>query len=165
MRRYPSSFSRTIKPHLRGFNNPAKKTLDFVQQPVLVCLLTALASTAILSTKEDDLTMTPTKNEAFVSVPISSSIYNELVIRKGTPDADVADWIENVVQDYLDRTEDEGYWSEAYYEWRAENKDLEAFAEQYGDPAKGYHWAPVFLPNGTKLAMNYKGRQYSAESR
>jgi hypothetical protein len=100
----------------------------------------------------------------FVCVPIAASIYNELVIRRGSPDVDVAGWIGNVVQDYLERTADDD-WSEQYYQWRAATKDLEGFAEEYGDPAKGYHWAPLFLPNGTRISMNYKGRQYNAEVR
>jgi hypothetical protein len=102
---------------------------------------------------------------AVVCVPLDASIYNEFVIRRGTPDVDVAAWIENVVMDYLDRTADDGEWSEQYYQWRSSTEDLEAFAKEYGDPTKGYHWDPIFLPNGTKLAMNYKSRQYHAEVR
>ncbi len=102
---------------------------------------------------------------AFVSVPIDVNIYNELVIRRGEPGVDVGGWIEDVVQDYLDRTADEGYWSEMYYEWRSSTQDLQTFAEQYGDPKEGYHWAHLFLPNGTKLKMSYKGKDHYAEVR
>lgn len=130
-------------------------------------LLTALYSTTILRAMKTLNTEVPSPRgqAAFVSVPIDVSIYNEFVIRRGTPHVDVAAWIENIVQDYLDRTADDGTWSEQYYEWRSSTKDLAAFAEQYGDPAKGYHWATLFLPNGTKISMNYKGRQHNAEVR
>jgi len=110
-------------------------------------------------------TTTSAPQTAVVCVPLDASIYNEFVIRRGTPDVDVAGWIEDVVLDYLDRTADDGEWSEQYHEWRSSTKDLEAFAKEHGDPAKGYHWATLFLPNGTRLAMRYKGRQYHAEVR
>lgn len=102
--------------------------------------------------------------DSFICVPIDAAIYNELVIRRGTPDS-LSGMIEDIIQDFLDRTADEGYWSEQYYQWRASTKDLDSFAEEYGDPTKGYHWDPLFLPNGTKINMAYKGRQYDAEVR
>jgi len=99
---------------------------------------------------------------AFVCVPISAEIYNELVIRSGKPDVDVAGTIENVVNDFLDRTADDGDWSDAYYQWRSSTKNSKAFEAEFGDPKRGYQWGPLFLPNGTKLSMNYKGRTYHA---
>jgi hypothetical protein len=101
----------------------------------------------------------------FVCVPIDAEIYNEFVLRSGTVKKDVASWIEQVVQNYLDMTADDDQWSEQYYQWRASTKDLQAFTEEYGDPAKGYHWSPLFLPNGTKISMEYKDHQYGAEVR
>src|SRR5687767_11253514 len=101
-------------------------------------------------------------DENFICIPISSEVYNELVLRKGRPNTDVPSWIEQVVQNYLDSTADDKGWSEAYYEWRSQTHDLVAFTEKFGDPAKGYHWGRTFLPNGTKIAMKYKDQQYDA---
>jgi len=98
----------------------------------------------------------------FVCVPVRASIYNELVIRKGNPEVDVASWIENVVSDYLERTADDEMWSEQYYEWRASTEDIEGFKKEFGDPGKGYHWDRVFLPNGSRLTMTYRGTQHHA---
>lgn len=102
---------------------------------------------------------------AFVSVPIDARIYNELLIRHFKVDTNVAAWIQEIVQDYLDRTADEGYWSEQYHEWRASTTDLDAFVDKFGDPSGGYHWSSLFLPNGTKVSMSYKGKTYNAEVR
>ena len=109
------------------------------------------------------MTTNPTPN--FVCVPISVSLYNELVIRVGNPDKNVNVFIENVVGDYLARTANDEGWSEQYYEWRDSVEDREAFVSEYGDPARGYHWGSLFLPNGTRISMDYKGRQYHAEVR
>ncbi|SEO24719.1 hypothetical protein SAMN05216404_11528 [Nitrosospira multiformis] len=95
-----------------------------------------------------------------VFVPISSEIYNEFVLRYGDARADVASTIENVVADYLERTKDEQYWGEQYLAKRDAERIL---GEALGDPDKGYQWLAIFLPNGTKLKMAYKGRDYYAE--
>jgi hypothetical protein len=34
--------------------------------------------------------------------------------------------------------------------------DREAFAKELGNPKEGYHWAPVYLPNGTSIRMEYE---------
>ncbi|MBK7929808.1 MAG: hypothetical protein IPJ98_20725 [Bryobacterales bacterium] len=66
--------------------------------------------------------------------------------------------------DYLDRTQADE-WSPAYSSWLASTGDLDAFRKEYGDPQLGYHWGTLFLPNGTKISMNYKGRVHAAEVR
>jgi hypothetical protein len=96
-----------------------------------------------------------------VFVPIPSEIYNELVLRYGDARADVASTIENVVSDFLERTKDEQYWGEQYLAKRDAERMLEE--TDSGNPDKGYQWLTVFLPNGTKLKMAYKGRDYYAE--
>ena len=42
-----------------------------------------------------------------ISVPIDIDIYNEFILRSGKS-VNVAGWIENIVADYLERTEGEG---------------------------------------------------------
>lgn len=95
-----------------------------------------------------------------VFVPIPSEIYNEFVLRFGDARKDVAGTIEYVVSDYLERTKDEQYWGEQYLAARSAERMLDETVDSYGDPAKGYQWLTVFLPNGTKLKMAYKGLDY-----
>ena len=99
-----------------------------------------------------------------LGVQINTNIYAEFIIRSGKS-VDVANWIENIVQDYLDRTEgDDLIWSKAHAE-RAEAKLDENFESLYGDPDGSYQWGELFLRNGVKLRMNYKSRNYYAEVR
>jgi hypothetical protein len=103
----------------------------------------------------------------FVCVPIDKDIYNEFILRTGES-RDVASWIENIVIDFLDRTEDDpGIWSEEYFDRRAVHGAylLGVEKESYGDPTKGYQWQNLFLKNGTKLRMSYKGEDYFADVR
>lgn len=104
-------------------------------------------------------------NDNVICVPIDASIYNELVLRCADPNKDVTAWIGNVLSNYLQFSEDDPKWSDAYHQWRAGAKDLDAFADKYGDPKRGYQWGPLFLPNGTKISMNYRGRTHHAEVR
>lgn len=101
-------------------------------------------------------------NTHIVFIPLPAEIYNELVLRFGDARKDIAGTIECVVSDYLERTKDEQYWGEQYLTIR----DAERMRDEaggYGDAAKGYQWLAVFLPNGTRLKMAYKGLDYYAE--
>ena len=99
-----------------------------------------------------------------VCVPISADLYNEFILRTGES-RDVASWIENIIEDFLDRTKDDHpAWSEAYYERLAEKEELSVLGN-VGPPNKGYHWQSVFLPNGSRLRMTYKGGEHFAEVR
>lgn len=91
-----------------------------------------------------------------ISIPIDSEIIGELYLRTGDPKVDTAGWIENVMRDYLERTSEDGNWSEAYYTYRESQSGSENFVAEFGDPKGGYHWAPLFLPNGTHIHMEYK---------
>jgi hypothetical protein len=95
-----------------------------------------------------------------ISIPIDSEIIGEMFLRAG-PSADVSGWIENVVRDYLERTANDE-WSDAYYTYRESQVGAEDFAAEFGDPKGGYHWAPLFLPNGTLIRMEYKRETFNA---
>ena len=97
---------------------------------------------------------------AKLAVPIDSEIIGELFLRAG-PTVDVGDWIENVVRDYLERTADDE-WSDAYYAYREQQAGAKDFAAEFGDPKGGYHWAPLYLPNGTLIRMEYKKEVFNA---
>ena len=91
-----------------------------------------------------------------IAVPLDSKIIGEMFLRIG-PTVDISDWIENVVRDYLERTADDtGKWSDAYNDYREAQIAPDDFAAEFGDPQGGYHWAPLFLPNGTLIRMEYK---------
>jgi hypothetical protein len=101
---------------------------------------------------------------AFVCVPIDASLYNELVIRVGDPNKDVTDIIDHAVRSFLERTADDE-WSEAYTIWRESEEPADEVRQMIGDPTKGVHWTPLFLPNGTKISMTYAGKVHDAEIR
>ncbi len=96
-----------------------------------------------------------------VCVPIDADMYAEFILRSGK-NVDVASFIENIVQDYLDRTEgDAAIWSNEHaVKFHAQLG--EDFEKTYGDPEGSYQWGDLFLENGTKIRMKYKGRHYFA---
>ena len=89
-----------------------------------------------------------------IAIAINSEIIGEMFLRAG-PKADISDWMENIVRDYLERTGDDE-WSDAYYVYRKSQVAVVDFEAEFGDPKGGYHWAPLFLPNGTLIRMEYK---------
>jgi hypothetical protein len=96
-----------------------------------------------------------------ICVPISTEIIYEMLLRSG-PKADISGWIENVVEAYLDRTENEEGWNDAYYEYLERQTGESDFKEKYGDATKGYRWQGIDLPNGTQLYMEYKREKHYA---
>ncbi len=99
----------------------------------------------------------------FVYVPLPADLYAELIRRSGR--ANVATYIENQVQNFLDSTEgDPDLWCEDYIERHAEAHS-DNFLEKFGTPTRGYQWQSVFLPNGTTLRMTYRGEAAHAEIR
>jgi hypothetical protein len=102
-------------------------------------------------------------NKNIVFVPIPSEIYNELVLRYGDIKTDVSGTIEYAVSDFLERTKDEDWWSEQYKNSRDADRMLDDLMKDSGDKNKGYQWLTVFLHNGTRLKMAYKGCDYYAE--
>jgi hypothetical protein len=95
---------------------------------------------------------------------MNASMYSELVLRVGDPDRDVTYLIEHAVRTFLDRTEDDE-WSEVYTIWKESQKPADDVRQRVGDPTKGVHWTPLFLPNGTKISMPYGGTTHDAEIR
>jgi len=96
-----------------------------------------------------------------ISIPFSVEIIYEMLLRSG-PKTDISTWIENVVMDYLERTEHNEGWQDAYYEYLDRQTGIADFREKFGDANKGYRWQSVDLPNGTQLYMEYKKKKYYA---
>ena len=96
-----------------------------------------------------------------LAVPIDSEIIGALFLRKG-PNADIGNWIENILWSYLQNTANDGGWDEAYYEYLDSTLSTDAFEAEFGQRSGGYHWAPPFLPNGTLIRMHYKREAFTA---
>lgn len=108
--------------------------------------------------------MTPSTHATdYVYVPLPASLYAELILRSGK--ANIAPYIESQISSFLDATEgDPDFWSADYIE-KLSDRDDDEFWKQFGNPSRGYQWQNVFLSNGTKLRMSYKGTAYYAEIR
>ena len=99
-----------------------------------------------------------------IAILIDAELHNELVLRTRSA-KDVTGYIEHAIESYLDGTEgDDGLWSPEYIE-ELQNREVDDWLIKYGDPQKGHHWQMLFLPNGTRLKMAYKGRDSFAEIR
>jgi len=78
----------------------------------------------------------------FVAVPLSTEIYMAVASRH--PGA-VSSVIEQVVSDYLERTDENGSYNQSV------------------SSTKGIHWGPVFLPSGTQFRVKYHNEYKYAE--
>ena len=100
----------------------------------------------------------------YISIPIHRSLYNEFILRKGQ-DVDVAGWIEDIVDGFLQGTEaDAQIWSDEHHRSVLVNEAIEKELKT-GDPKLGLYWQYVFLPNGTELRMKYQGKNHIADVR
>jgi hypothetical protein len=75
--------------------------------------------------------------DSFVAVPLPHDLYAQLVMRYQTG---VSSVLEHVIQDFLDRTED----------------DLAAKQEDARE--NGVQWDALFLPHGTQIRTKYFGK-------
>ncbi len=64
-----------------------------------------------------------------IAIPVDSKIIGEMFLRAG-PNADISDWVENIVRDYLERTADDE-WSDAYYAYRESQVGAKDFAAEF----------------------------------
>jgi hypothetical protein len=85
----------------------------------------------------------------FVSVPVPTKLYNQLVLRTGG-NLDVTRLIIDVVDNFIESS----------------GRDLESLIDpkpahrpgfqKFGDPERSHEWGSLALPNGTELRMRYK---------
>lgn len=94
-------------------------------------------------------------------IPISTEIIHEMLLRGG-PKKDLSAWIEDVLMNYLDDTEENDGWQEEYYEFLDRQRGESGFRDKYGDANKIYRWQEIDLPNGTQLYMEYKKQKHYA---
>jgi len=99
-----------------------------------------------------------------LSVPVSADLVSEIILRSNGR-ADVAAMVEHSLQTFLDRTRgDAEIWSEEHAD-RVTQEDEDDLINAVGDPTRGYNWSGVFLPNGTRLRVEYKGDLMFADVR
>lgn len=99
-----------------------------------------------------------------LSVPVSSELVAEIILRSNGR-ADVASIVEHSLQTFLDRTRgDAEIWSEEHAEL-VSLEDEDDLINAVGDPKRGFNWSGVFLPNGTRLRVEYKGNLIFADVR
>jgi hypothetical protein len=95
-----------------------------------------------------------------LAVIIDASLHNELVLRTRRAD-DVSQLIEHAIRSFLDRTENDGtLWSHEYI--HESTRDSHNTSAELGSPNKGYVWAALMVPNGSRLRMTYKSADYFA---
>lgn len=99
-----------------------------------------------------------------LAVPIREDLIAEIIVRsKGM--APIASMIEHCVESFLDRTRgDPDIWSDEHAKMVA-SEAVDDTLIKFGNPAKGYHWQNVFMRNGTRLKITYKGCDKYAEVR
>ena len=91
----------------------------------------------------------------YIYVPLRVDLYAELIRRSGR--SDVSIYIQNQIDDFLESTKgDPNIWTASYIESLAGQEEDE-FLKKFGSPSRGYQWQSVFLPNGTKVRMLYRG--------
>ena len=99
-----------------------------------------------------------------ICIPIRSDLVAEFILRSGGR-YDVPGMIENIVEDFLDRTKgDPLIWSEAHANSVAEEAADDSLVK-FGNPGKGYQWQGLLLENGSQLKMPYGGQDHFAEVR
>jgi hypothetical protein len=95
----------------------------------------------------------------YIGLPFRLSLVSEFILRSGRH-VDIAGRVEYIVRDYLDRTRgDDTIWSEAHADQVTKEEES---GRSFGDPNKGYQWLNLFVPNGTKIRMPYKGSYHYA---
>ncbi len=100
-----------------------------------------------------------TQQQELVYVPLPAELYSEFILRKGGH-VSVATFVANVVSDFLEKTRgDPDLWSDEHALKVAEE---DAAATAHGDATKGYQWQALFLPNGTRVRMLFKGENHYA---
>jgi hypothetical protein len=96
-----------------------------------------------------------------VGIQIDADLYAEFILRSGES-VDVGSWIEEIVSQYLERTEwEKVIWGDSGIKRAKEKEDANPNPE-LGDPDSGYRWGEVYLHNGTRIRMKYKGKNYDA---
>lgn len=105
--------------------------------------------------------MNRASNLEHVYVPLHIELFAELEKRLGS--AAVFSAIDEVITQYLDRNDVGATGYSAEETAKAETVTDKEFFAKFGVTVLGYQWQTLFLPNGTKLRMRYKGEYFYAD--
>ncbi len=101
----------------------------------------------------------------YISIPFPKALYDKIVLRSGGK-LDPVQLAEDQVEAFIDRnTKEDLLWTKAGLEAFAEEERIRNSGIGEGDLLSGHLWKPVFLTNGTRLRMTYKGTSHYAEIR
>lgn len=99
-----------------------------------------------------------------ISIPFPQALYDKIILRSGGRLDPVQLAIDQVEQ-FIERTQgDDIHWTREGIAAFAREAGARGFID-IGDPKGGHMWKPVFLPNGSRLRMNYKSKSYHAQVR
>ena len=101
----------------------------------------------------------------YISIPFPKSLYDRIILRSGgklDPVQLAADQVEGFVER---NTTDHSFWTPEGLEAFAEEERVRNSGASEHDLLSGHLWRPVWLNNGTRLRMSYKGTSHYAEIR
>jgi hypothetical protein len=97
-----------------------------------------------------------------LGVPVSADLVGQIILRSEGRH-DVATVVNNVLEDFLERTRgDADIWGEKHAE-EVLDDSLQESLREYGERNKGLFWQNLFLPNRTQLRALPFGRPVVAE--
>ena len=99
----------------------------------------------------------------YISIPFPKALYDMIIIRSGGR-LDPVQLAADQVEGFIERnTKEDGFWTEAGLEAFAEEERVRNSGINESDLLSGHLWKPVWLNNGTRLRMTYKGKSHYAE--
>ena len=110
---------------------------------------------------------TETSVPDYVLVPIPSAIFAGFVnfVARCTDGDDPHGEIAHALETFLENQEEHTGERGLLPRYDKQTRKQEAFLVKFGSPKRGYQWQSVFLPNGTRIRMTYKGLEAHAEIR
>ena len=103
----------------------------------------------------------------YVLVPVPSAVFAGIVnfVARCTDGDDPNGVIADCLAMFLEEQEELTGEVNLLPRYDKETRNQQAFRLQFGSPDRGYQWQSVFLPNGTKIRMSYKGIEAHAQIR
>lgn len=101
----------------------------------------------------------------YISIPFPKALYDMIIVRSGGK-LDPVQLAADQVEGFIERnTTEDSFWTEAGLEAFADEERARNSGAGARDLLAGHLWKPVFLLNGTRLRMSYKGTSHYAEVR
>ena len=100
-----------------------------------------------------------------LAVPLDQGLINECARRSGDHTFNLTALLERLLVVYLDSKPQGDLDWELHEVSAALVAARDEVLKKCGSPSEGYQWQSLFLPNGTRLKMKYKGKEHIAEVR